>query len=86
MIEIIWAIMGAKVDKRVPKTASELKMILYEVWNSIEIETINSLIRSIKPRLRKLLLNQERQVHKYDRIDRKTNEQSIVHSSTTTGN
>ena len=65
VIEIIWAIMGAKFDKRVPKSLVELKSNLFPVWDDLSQETINALISSVQPKLRQLLRNQGRQVHRY---------------------
>ena len=57
--------MGSIVDKRVPKTITDLKNILFEVWDALDLATINALIQSVKPKLQQLLHNKGRQVHGY---------------------
>ena len=65
VIEIIWAIMGSRVEKVGPQTIKELIQVLQDVWDNLTIETINALINSVKSRLQQLLANEGRQVHSY---------------------
>lgn len=61
-IEIIWAIMGKRVEKFRPKTVQHLMMIIQYVWNNLSFQTINSLIDSFPRRLRKCIQNRGYQV------------------------
>ena len=65
IIEIVWAIMDHKVEKRRPRTVAELKDIIIEVWNCETFDTINALVSSMPKRLRKVIMNQGRPVHGY---------------------
>ena len=49
-IEIIWAIMGKRVEKFRPKTVQHLMMIIQYVWYNLSFQTINSLIDSFPRR------------------------------------
>ena len=51
IIEVVWAIMKARVEQRNPKTLDQLKKILIEVWNDLSWPTINGLVSSMEKRL-----------------------------------
>ena len=50
-IEMIWAIIKLAVKARKPKNLDEIEKYINEAWDSIEIETINKLVRSFRDRL-----------------------------------
>lgn len=61
-IEIVWAIMGKRVEKFRPKTVYDLKVVIQYVWDNLSFHTINSLIDSFPRRLRKCIQNRGSQV------------------------
>ncbi len=61
-IEIVWAIMGRRVEKYRPKNIDQLSQILFFVWNNLSFATINSLIDSFPKKLKKCLEVQGNQV------------------------
>lgn len=52
IIEVIWAIMEDRVEKRQPKTLDELKQVILDVWNNLGWQTINGLVDSMHNRLK----------------------------------
>ena len=65
IIEHVWAIMGRMVEKAQPQTVDELKTILMTVWDELSHSTINSMVHTINRRLKQVIVNQGRQVHKF---------------------
>lgn len=61
-IEIIWAIMGQRVEKYRPKDIISLKEILFYVWNNLSFQTINALIESFPKKLNQCIINGGNQV------------------------
>lgn len=46
-IEVIWAIMGKRVEMMKPKSIEDLEKIVIEVWNNITFKTNNGLVDGI---------------------------------------
>lgn len=57
IIEVIWAIMEAKIEKLNPKNVDQMKKMCIDVWNSLTFVTINGLANFIYYRLAKLNAN-----------------------------
>lgn len=60
IIETIWAIMKARIEKKSPRTLDDLKKIIIDVWEDLTFETINGLIDTMEERLRKVNEHPER--------------------------
>ena len=65
VIEIVWAIMGTRVEKLRPKNVQDLKKTFNDFWDSLEFTTINALIDSMMPRLRQVIVNKGWQIHQH---------------------
>ena len=52
IIETVWAIMKARIEKKNPKSMDDLIAIIQEVWDGLTFQTINGLIDTIPERLR----------------------------------
>ena len=52
IIEVVWAIMEARIEILQPKTLNDLKIAILETWNSLSYETINGLVSSMGRRIR----------------------------------
>ena len=55
VIETVWAIMKRRIEAQCPGTIDELKNLIFQVWNSLSFETINSLIDEMPSRLQKVI-------------------------------
>ena len=47
-IENLWALIKRRIEKCDPSTKSDLKEIIQEIWDGIDVELIRSLIKSMK--------------------------------------
>ena len=52
IIEVVWAIMKSRIEKKNPTTIDELKKIIFEVWDGLTFQTINGLIDTMNERIR----------------------------------
>lgn len=68
IIEVIWAIMEARVEKVNPKSIDELKQTLIEVWENLDFKTINGLVSIMDDRIRIVNKNPERTIWKLTKI------------------
>ena len=68
IIEVIWAIMEARVEKVNPKSIDELKQTLIEVWENLDFKTINGLVSTMDDRIRIVNKNPERTIWKLTKI------------------
>ena len=64
-IEHVWKVLKEQVNKRprLPKNAEELKVVLLEEWEKIDINLINHLIESMEDRVQVLLKAKEGPMH-----------------------
>lgn len=51
IIETVWAIMKRRVEKENPKTISDLKKVISDVWKNLSFQTINALVAEMPNRL-----------------------------------
>jgi len=56
-IELIWAQMKAKVERRKPQTKQQLKEAIQESWNSIKKNDVRKCIDDLKKKMDKILAN-----------------------------
>ena len=68
IIEVIWAIMGKRVEMLQPKTIEDLQRIVIEVWDKITFKTINGLVDGITDRLKKVNQSPGQSIHFYSKI------------------
>ena len=68
IIEVIWAIMGKRVEMLQPKTIEDLRRIVIEVWDKITFKTINGLVDGITDRLKKVNQSPGQSIHFYSKI------------------
>ena len=51
IIEVVWAIMEARIEVLMPKTLEDLKRSIVDTWNALSNETINGLVASMERRI-----------------------------------
>ena len=69
VIEVIWAIMEARIEKKNPKSIDELKQIIIQVWESISWGTINGLINSMNKRLKAVNANPKQTIYRLNKAE-----------------
>lgn len=52
IIEVVWAIMEARIEILAPKTLEDLKIAIVEIWNALSFVTINGLVASMERRIK----------------------------------
>lgn len=57
-IELVWAIMKRRVEAQNPKSIQELKNIIFDVWENLSMQTINSLVDQMPNRIQKVISSQ----------------------------
>lgn len=57
VIEVIWAIMKHRLEKKVVKTLDQLKIEIQDIWDNLSIPLINRLIDTMPKRLIKCVQN-----------------------------
>ena len=55
VIETVWAIMKIRIESQNPSSIEDLKNLIFEVWNNLSFETINSLVEEMPTRLQKVI-------------------------------
>ena len=64
IIEVVWAIMEARVEKANPNTIDELKDVIKDVWEHLSFATINGLVETMERRLKAVNENPGRTIIK----------------------
>ena len=67
IIEVIWAIMEARVSKYQPRTVDQLINIIKDVWENLTFQTINGLVEEMPERLRKVNAKPQQSIHYYSK-------------------
>lgn len=57
LIENLWAVLKAAVDKLVPKTVEDLKRGLLQAWDQIGIQKVNNLVNSFYQKIQLVINN-----------------------------
>ena len=52
IIEVVWAIMEARIEVLSPKTLDDLKIAIRDTWNNLGFETINGLVGTMEQRIK----------------------------------
>lgn len=65
IIEMIWAIIKRRIDQVMPKNIDELKSVILEVWENLDMETINGLIDDFPRRCLLALKNKGENIQKF---------------------
>jgi hypothetical protein len=64
-IEMIWAIIKARVKKLAPQTKAELEKVIAEVWEELDQKLLNRLLTGFIPRLEMLIKARGRGISPY---------------------
>ena len=54
-IETLWAVMQPRVAQKSPANFEELRDAVQEVWNELDVNTVNSLVESFDVRLQQCI-------------------------------
>jgi transposase len=64
IIERVWAIMKHRIERNGPSTLEQLKEAIVDVWETLTLETINSLIAEMPRRMRQVRFNAGRSIQR----------------------
>jgi hypothetical protein len=64
-IEIIWAIMKLRIKKLAPKTKEELERTITAVWEELEPDVLNRLVRNFRKRREPVIKARGRSISQY---------------------
>ena len=62
IIEVVWAIMEARIELLCPKSLEDLKISILETWSKLSFETINGLVSSMERRIQAVNQSPERTI------------------------
>lgn len=65
IIEMIWAIIKFRVDQAKPQNIGELKAVINDVWNKLDMKTINGLVDDFPRRCLLVLKNKGENIQKF---------------------